>query len=455
MLSIFKINDPYRILLALGLLIVIRLPFLINGIPVSDEEIKWLTLGEALNQPGVVMYLDVWDNTAPLASWVYYLLNFLFGKSSLSLQLASILFITIQISIFNTLLIKNRAYKENTYIPSLIFIILSNLHTDFMTLSPQLMGITFILFSLNYLFKRIDEVARDEMFLYAGFNLGIASLFYLPYTIFLIFFIFILIIYTSAIPRRLLLLTFGFILLHLIVIFYYYFKNSLGIYIEFFFSSLYHLKSNVLEDYSSLIIFSIFPLLLLLVSTAKIILFISYANFQVKLQYALFFFLLFGIVTMFMAKDSGFHKLIFIIPCIAFFLTHWILSIKKSMQAELAVIMLLTGTILSSIYFDNNTDNNTDWDIANSSVTVLGDNIGFYHENSLAGPFLNWDITSYKMSQFNYQDRMSVLVYHLFDSKAEYIILIDEEIGKIARRMPLRQYYKPTTDENVLKYDPH
>ena len=133
------------------LMVVIRL---IQGAFIDEQSfygLKWLLLGEWLNQ-GFKMYAETFDYTGPIAAFVYKYLYFIFGRSNFIHYGFSSLVIIFQAGIFNQLLLKNKAYDENNYLPAFLYVILMLAVPDFMTLSPQLMSLTFVLMSLRCCF---------------------------------------------------------------------------------------------------------------------------------------------------------------------------------------------------------------------------------------------------------------------------------------------------------------
>ena len=79
-------------------------------------------------------------------------------------------------------------------------------------LSPVLMSLTFLLLSLNNIFKRIDKQTKDEFFLNTGIFLGLATLFYLPSLFFLPALMLSLLLFTASLFRRYILLLYGFMI---------------------------------------------------------------------------------------------------------------------------------------------------------------------------------------------------------------------------------------------------
>ena len=76
LLSIFKINDPYKILIVFIIAIVIQLPIFISGINITMPEIEWHTLGNKM-ATGAELYVDVYYPIGPISAQVYRLLSYI------------------------------------------------------------------------------------------------------------------------------------------------------------------------------------------------------------------------------------------------------------------------------------------------------------------------------------------------------------------------------------------
>ncbi|MEQ9413686.1 MAG: hypothetical protein RIF39_07635, partial [Cyclobacteriaceae bacterium] len=226
LLRFFRINDPYRLIGLLIIIVLISLPFLITPVGIMLSELKNLVLGEAIAE-GKLMYVQVFDDTPPLASVLFGLMYTLFGKSLLAGHIIAIFIIIFQSSYFAILLINNKAYTENTYLPSLIFGLLCFFSFDLLSFSSELLASTVLLFALNQLFHEVEfKIQRDEITLKLGVYLGLATFLVFSYWVFLLLTIFILITFTRAGFRKIALMVFGFILPHAILFTIYFYKGE-------------------------------------------------------------------------------------------------------------------------------------------------------------------------------------------------------------------------------------
>ena len=312
MLGFFKVNDPYRLIAALGLLLIIRTTFYWIGIPLTIPEVKWMIIGESLGNGGII-YKDLWDHIGPFSAFVYELLYLLFGKTDIPYKVLSVILVIIQAGIFNFLMLKNKAYNQNTYVPAMVYVIVMNLSYDFLTLSPVLMGMTFVLLAINNLFKRMDNTTRDDLFVQTGLYLGLATLLFQPYFLYFIVTILSLVIFTGSIIRRMLLLVYGYFLVLCLVAVYYFWHDSFSLFRIGFIESILTMKPYVYMEFVDFLLLITIPCIILIVSFVKMKQLGRYINYQLKIQRVMIFFLLSGIPALLLVKEISPFQLIYFI----------------------------------------------------------------------------------------------------------------------------------------------
>ena len=99
LLRFFRINDPYRLIGVLVVLVLLALPFFIDPVGVTLSELHSFVIGEALRH-GKLMYIEVYDSTAPLAAAIFGAVDWLFGRSLTARHSLSLLLIFFQASFF-------------------------------------------------------------------------------------------------------------------------------------------------------------------------------------------------------------------------------------------------------------------------------------------------------------------------------------------------------------------
>ncbi len=461
MLQIFKINDPLRLLGVLLILILIRMLFFWSGLPTIILEIKWLTLGEKLAEGGV-MYRDVWDNTPPLAAFVYKWLFIFFGKTTVPYKVISIILVFLQAAIFNNMMLKNKAYNQNTYVPALMYMLFMNISFDFFTLSPILMAMTFILLAINNLFKRMDNKSKDEMFVLMGVYFGIATLFSLPSTLYLIVTILSLLIFTGSIFRRMLLMVYGVTIIILLAAAHYYSHGALGAFSLQFLQSTFRISVIDFLSLTNLSLLMIVPFIVFLVSIIRINKVGRFINYQVKIQRVMLFFFLSGIIAIMMVREVLPFQVIYFIPAMAFFVTHYLLSIKKWLVAEstfmLIFILLIANNLFplkNYLHIDKivsynkliNIESQVNDITKGKKVLVLGEGLNEYSGAKLATPYLNWQYAKNHFTNLNYYDNLSAIYTNFTEDMPEVIIDKEDIVPALFEKLPtIKSRYKLEQD---------
>ncbi|WP_456458225.1 hypothetical protein [Reichenbachiella sp.] len=451
MLTFFKTNDPYRLIGVFLLLLVIRVPMFISGVPMILPELKWLLIGERLGSDDYTMYQDVWDYTAPLAVFVYKWLFILFGKTRVPYFIISVLLVVIQAGIFNNVMLRNKAYNGSTYVPALLYMVFMNAFFDFLTLSPVLLSMTFVLLAMNNLFKRMDNQTKDELFIFTGVFLGIATLFYLPTFWYFVVTILSLVLYTGSILRRMMLLVYGFAMVVGFASLYFYWFDDYLIFQYHVLNSLWIIETIKYLNWTELTIIAAVPLLIFITSVYKVRKLGKYINFQEKIQQVMFMFFLSGFLGLMMAREVSTYQLIFFVPTVAFFVTHYLLLIKNWLVAELSVGVIIILVLYNHLAFANkwfHVDRFVSYEplmiressyeklLKDKKILVLGDEMHHYKNASLATPYLNWRLSQLQLKELKYYDNSAEVFVNFNEDLPEVIIDQEQTMPELLKKMP-------------------
>lgn len=439
LLSLFRINDPYRILGILFVLLLIRLPYFIFGQDLTVIELNWLLIGEKLADGGV-MYRDVWDDTAPLSAGFFWLTDLVFGRSALAHHIISLVLVWMQAAIFNNMLLQNKAYNENTYVPALIYALLMNIFFDFYSLSPLLLSQTFILLAINNIFRRIDNKTHDQFFLNTGIFMGLASLFYLPAVLVFLALILSLILFTGSILRRYMLLVYGFMLPVSLCWLYYFWQDAHMEFLVQYVRSVLVLQPTIYYSFGSFLMIVAVPVLFLLFAFYQLFRYSRYVNFQVRLQYVMIFILVLCLFTFYFSKMFAPFQLIIFVPAFAFFISHYFLLIRRKLLAELVFLiftLLLLGVnygsafnwseLRSKLSFERLIVQEGPYDalVEGKRVLYVGSDKSVYKNSYHTTPFLDWDLSERVLREPDYYDNV-VLLYRYFDTNAPEVVIDPE-----------------------------
>jgi hypothetical protein len=448
LLSFFRVNDPYRLIGVIVILFLIRFAFLINPDFIFVQEIKWLLLGEKISQ-GNLLYKEVWDTTAPFSALAYGFVDLLFGKSLTAYRIIALGLTFFYSLYFSRILINNNIYLEKTYVPAIVFSIFNCLFIDLFTLTTPLLGLAFILLSLDYMFKLLDKGLQDNQFYNIGFLIGIAALFYLPYATFLIFAMFTMFLYSNTSLRKYLLTVLGFLFPYLILFIFYSLYYGLDNFYYMYIISFLTIDKYIPVGIENQILLIIVPVLLVVLAMGKLLVAPRFVNYQQKTQQMMFFYLITAGLSYFLIVDINPSHLVLAIPGFTFFATHYFLLIRKKLFSELSFLIfmgavpVLTLGISSGTIQNNWIDykdmlvslRNTD-EINHKKIVVLGNDVSPYVDNSLATPYLNWNLSKNHFERLKYFEVVLAAYKNFKGEMPEYIIDQTKSTPKLFAQIP-------------------
>lgn len=455
LLRFFRINDPYRLLGVLIILFLLALPLLIDPSPITVKELKSMVLGEIVRN-GKTMYAQIIDSTPPLSAYVFGGLDWMFGRSINARHSIAVLVLFFQAALFAVLLISNKAYTENTYLPALIFGVLCFWSYDFLSLSPELFASTALLLALNNLFKEIEfRIQRDEITLNLGVFLGISSLFVFSYIIFLLATVLILILFSRIGLRKILLLIFGFALPHLLLIsFYYYFNNQSALW-QYFYGPNFTFEGAHFISLRSLFVLGLVPLIYFIFSLFMLQRQARFTKYQSQLFQIMFLWMLFAVGQVFITRGLSPQSFIIFAPPLTYFISHYLLLIRRKWIAETMLWLFLIGIMSMNLLTRNGIIKGVDYTrmspassryastVHDKRITLLTDDFGLYLHNHIAGSFPDWTLAREIFEHPDYYENVLTINQAFQDNLPDLILDPDDLMKKVFERIPaLEQHYQ-------------
>jgi hypothetical protein len=453
-LRYFRINDPYRLIGLLVLMLIIYLPLFIDPPAVIEPELKSMLVGEKIHE-GNKMYAEVADNTAPLAAWFHALIDAVFGRSLLARHIIAFLIIFFQSAYLGIIFITKKVFNENTFIPSLIFSVLFFFSFDTLTLSDELLGSGFLLLALSNLFKEIEfRMPRDETTFNLGIYISLASLFYFPYIIFLFCVLVSLFLFARASARKFLLFIFGFLLPHLFILSFTYLRDSTARIWEYYYKSNLAFGADFIVPFKGLMLLGLIGVFYLAVSIVMLNRLARFSKYQSQTLQSIFLWIGFCFIYFLFCPQLRPQTLIVLIPPVTFLLTHFLLLIRRRKFAEMNTWILLIGTVAIS-YLGRYDKIGVDYSrlflsapadklISNKRILVLNDEDGYYLTNKAATPYINWRLAEPVFENPEYFQSLTD-VYVAFKKDAPDVIIDKKNLMKpFFDRMPefKKQYRK-------------
>ncbi|SMD41964.1 hypothetical protein SAMN00777080_0500 [Aquiflexum balticum DSM 16537] len=450
LLSFFRINDPSRLLVIIALLLLLSSVYIwVLDIPLLQPEMIWLLLGERMAD-GKHMYIDIIDDTGPLSSGIYWVCYLIFGKSVMSYKLLSLLVIIFQIVYINNLYIRYKSFEENTYIPALVMVILFHLSFDMITLSPALMGSTFIVLAFGQLFSQtvLQKEGSDSILLVGIFG-GIAACFHFPLITFLPFLLVAGIVVSGFSFRQLILAIVSYALPLTFCALYYFWIDGLPAFLNQFIISPRLIESYAHVTYRDLAILFSLPLFFTTLGFfVGLIVKSQTVNQQKQLQLTLIF-LIFAVGSLLLTNRRTPYQFIVIIPGLAYFITFLFVAFKKGVPIKVLSLLFVFGIPMmgySWIFLQTNSGNISTYAVSvteehtvseGKKILVLGEDLGYYQKASLATPYLHYRLSKIHLEK-NYGLEKTAEIFQNFQKEKPDLIVDEEEIFRgILEKMPL------------------
>jgi hypothetical protein len=464
LVSLFIKYNPLKYIPVLLVLLAIRLIAWNIGLPMMEPEVTWFAVGERMSE-GFMLYKEIWTELEPLSAFVYYVFHLLTGKSELAYFIVSLILVFGQAVLFNYGLNANRVLREPTSLPAYLYVLFSSLFFDFYTLSPALMATTFMIGAFNLICAQSRTLSGEDRYFYIGLLIGLASVFYVPYTIFLLFAVVSLGLYSNTTFKKQITLVMAFCFPNILVLIYFFWANNIGNYYQFVYMPLISISPEFLVSISTLAKILLLPFIVLFVSIGAIVSGGRYIHYQYKVIKIVGLWLLMAIIAMLFEKAIAPQLFILFVFPFSFFSIHLFLALSGRKWINETVFTLFFGGIIGlSFYTLKNPDDYTvqhflkkspseiqTYEIKNKRILVLGPEKEFYIENTLAGPYLNWGASVWLFDDLGKYYSVSELYEAIEQNKPEYIVDSEDRMKQLILAIPvLASQYKKMEETRIF-----
>lgn len=455
MLSLFRDNDPLKLAFLIFFSVGLRFFVFNQQLSMTTHELSWLIIGERLSN-GEILYADLWDNIAPLSGATYTLLHFFFGKSQLSLHIVAFLLFVVQLILLSNMMSRREILNNRNNFPAFVFFLFTHFSFECLSLSPQFMALTVLLPAFkNVLYS--DEYSNDFELFKTGFWLGLATLFDVHLTIFILWFLFAMSNFRGMSMRHFSLLIYGFSFpILLLVIFYAQLGEEHFLFQNFFLPYLSSFTRINFENWQFWVFLGLcfVPIFL---AAFKILIARSFTSYQASVYLTAIFWLIFVfLMLLFIPKPTTVDFIYLALPA-PFLITKWINYIRKLLWAEIAIWFAM-ACLFAVFYFSHPIYSKNTWaeiesilvkenSFKGKKVLVLGNNINYYYQNEAVTPYFNWQLSKYKWINTNSYENLTELAEVLLKFKPEIIIDEEHQMSLVFSKMPImKKNYKRTAD---------
>ncbi|TGD77930.1 hypothetical protein [Hymenobacter wooponensis] len=438
MLQFFKSSLPTRLFALVVLLLAVRLPLLWWGVALTPIELHGLLVGERLRD-GAVLYRDLYDSTAPLTAALSGALEWVGNRPLWLYRVLALLLLGFQALRFNFVLNRADVHPERGYVGALTYLLLASLTSDLDTLSPLLLGHTFIIAALSALLPTSREGYDNRRLFRAGFLVGVAALCYLPLALFLLVGLFAVIIFAANSFRSFLLLVCGFLFPYAVAATFFMYTDSLAGFAQF------HLQptlQGLMNETDGLPLWVLLRLLIVPGVLLVLGLVRSFTTplglvFQIKFQQLMLVWLLVAAGMAAVGRGMATGTLVLFLPALTYYCLFLWQKARRAWVPEVLLLVVL-GTVVviryrsvlhleqvmqipaESRYAVN--PNPTYAFLEGQHLLVLGPDQRPYLKNRLATPYLDWQLAQVDFAHLNEYDAVFRLAQNFEPAPPRYII---------------------------------
>jgi len=466
LLTFFRFNTLFHILSLLLLVILLKLPFLGDKLPILLPELEWMLVGEKIRD-GSFLYKEILTNVGPLSAFIYWLIDLSFGRVQFAYEFIAILIVYFQALYFTFTCNTRQTYLEKNYAPGLVYVLLMSLSFDMSKLSPVLLATTFLLFAFNKIVKQMErrEGVSDEVF-EIGLYIGIAVLFHQPSMVFILWSTACLLFFTNANLRQHFLAMLGFAIPLFLVTLYFYFNDSIEEFKYNWFSGIFRIKQYSLEDFKSALLAISIPTIIAFLGFLRQTQASRYNSYQQRTQQIMLIWAVVALLALFLSPNVAPMQFIIFVPCFAFFVTGFFLHFRGAFFPELTFMIVFIAIVLMQYQgvtpiLGKGFEQLSDMRIKpkalpelmkGQKMLVIGERIDEYKLGKSATCYLNWDLSKIDLENpDNYES-----IINIFDNfkKDPPTIIIDKQnvVPKIFERIPaLAVDYKTTNIKGIYQ----
>ena len=208
--------------------------------------------------------------------WSLALYDWLGGASGFLPDLVAAVVLFFQAVYINQIIYKHRLARTTSLFPGVFYIIVASLFLEFNHLSPLLLANTFYIIALGELMEIYKRKTCADRIFNAGFWLGVASLFYFSYLVFLLLGIIAIFIMRAARLKEIMALISVVIVIYFLAGVYYFWYDQFGQFLHLqFVASTAFLDLIINANWQNYLIIGVVGVLLLLT-------FFSYSSYTIR-----------------------------------------------------------------------------------------------------------------------------------------------------------------------------
>lgn len=464
MLTFLRINSLFQLLTLAILLMIFKLPLLGGTLPMLLPELEWMLVGERLND-GHKLYEGIWTNIGPLAASVYRLVDYGFGRDQAAYELTAYFLIIFQAIYITFVTNRRQLFLEKNYVVGAVYLILMNVSFDLAKLSPALMAVTFLMIATNSFLKQVEsrEGVADDIF-EVGLFIGLATMFYLPVAIFLVWVILAALFFTGANFRQLVLIILGFLLPILAVVIYFFFTNDFDLFLFNLLNGSIRINQFSINKLLEFVYTFTFPVIIGILGYLFLAQASRYSGYQSRSHQTALLAIIFALIAYIIAPYKTPMQFVLVIPFLAILVTGLFLHLKGVYLPELLFIIFISIVLIvqyqgvkplfgngfrhiSELRLSTETPPN---EYLNKKMLIIGERIDEYQHAKQVTCYLDWDLAKTDLKNPNNYASVVNIFYNFKNEAPEVIIDKVGVMKEIFERIPeLSKDYSESKNKGV------
>ena len=416
-------------------------------------ELKNQLIGQKLNE-GFRMYQDIRDNTGPFAAGFFQLLDFLRIPMALNAYWASALII-FQGFIFQRTIQRYELMPPMGYLPFFIYAVFFHFSLDFIVPSAALLGFTFLLLAWREIVKQQSTLNVDDRVFLIGLFIGAAGLCYPSYFLFIFWAFLSLVFYSGINIRQLLLVLVGFFIVNIITGLVYTYHGNFPYLLQVFQNSAIEFHAPVWAQLQDITWAYLVPIAFGIYGFWKVVENPKVKSNGQKAQQTNLIWIFTSIIAIFTLPATESNNVLFFLPALAYFSLNSFFLLKKYWIREVMLWAML-GLTYFSLAFDWKTKSQkrvqeSPISIRNEKLMILGPQIEAYQNNTMAGPFVNWDLSKSLFDELNQYKTIVLLDQYMNQDAPNYIYDPTGKFKLVQNYLPYLKTRYHETSKNLYK----
>jgi len=413
-------------------------------------EFKNYLIGQNLNH-GYRIYKDIRENIGPLSANFYQLIDFLKIPITWNAYLATGI-IVLQAIIFQQTITRFLLLPYLGNLPFFIYSVFFHFSMEFLVPNGSMLGLTFLLLAWNEILAQQSTLKVTDRVFLIGLYIGIASIFFLSYALFLFWAILSLLFYSSINLRQIILLIIGFSLIFIFTGLMFSYRDNFQSFFDVYKNSAFIIYVPTAQQIKQILVAYITAMVLGIWGFMKVINSTKIKSNAQKAQQTNMMWLIISILIIFIIPTVEKINLVFFLPPLIYFTLNLFYLFKSYWLKEFLVITL----IIAMLYSLSNEWNDVGQQrispqklpIRNEKLMVLGPQIEEYQNNQMSGPFVNWELSKSLFTNLNQYKTIIMLHDYFAKDMPTYIYDPESNFTKL-------EYYLPELTNQYARVGNH